>query len=499
MRFVLRHKVSLGVLLVVVIGAGAYLILKPEDTPDWVTSTVTRGNVRELVSVSGVIESESDATLTFPTSGIVRSILVKEGDMVKEGIALATIEQSELLAERTDAVAALHIAKANRDELINGPRGEERAVTDAAVDAARTALNVTRTEEARKVANARRALLSNNLEALPTNANSSAIPPTVTGTYICDKEGVYVVTPFRSSSKSGYSFILSGLESGTYTAWTEAPGAFGTCGLSLQFSSGSSYNTSDWRITIPNTESSTYTTVMNAYLLAKEQETSAVAAAETALTKAEREAVLANALPREEALTRANAEVTKAGARLAQIEARLAERTLAAPWAGTVRDIDMTVGEVSTNRSISLITESAYVLTVRIPEIDITHVVLEQDADVVFDARPDEVVRAQVRYLAPSATEIDGVAYFEAKLGFDTPPPWLRSGLNADVDIIVGESTDTLMVPKRFVVSEGDQHYLLYPVESHTERKKVDVVFTGNDGFIAVSGTLREGDTIVAP
>jgi HlyD family secretion protein len=469
-----------------------------EEVPEWITGTVTKGVVQEVVSVSGTITAKSESDLSFPTNGIVREILVKEGDFVTKGQILATLEQSELLADRQDAYAALRIAQADTSELITGPRDEERDVTTAAVAIAKEDLERTKTEEARKVENAYRTLLSEDLEALPLNRNTTATPPTISGTYTCEA-GTYTLEMFRSGAQSGFSYRLDGIDKGTYPAYIETPAPFGTCGLSIQFGAGTSYGNVTWEITIPNTRGDSYTTNLNTYTLALQQEQNAVAAAEQAYIKATREQTLENAQPRDEALTRAHAMIAQAEARLAAIDARISNRTLTAPFDGIISDIPVTVGEISTDNVMTIVASNVFVLKVRVPEIDITKIKVNQPAITRFDARPEETVGATVGYVSEAATEIDGVAYFEAELTFENPPEWFRSGLNADVNIIVDERTDVLRVPKRFLVSNGDTHHLLYPNDTTTRTQPVEVLFTGNDGYIAITGDVREGDTIIAP
>ena len=117
----------------------------------------------------------------------------------------------------------------------------------------------------------------------------------------------------------------------------------------------------------------------------------------------------------------------------------------------------------------------------------------------VFDAHPDETVPGTVSFIAPLATEIEGVAYFMVTIAFDDIPSWIRGGMNADVDITTDERSDTLRLPKRFVTKRDDGSYrvLVQSPEGPIERR-IEVPFVGNDGFVAVSG-LSEGDTAIAP
>jgi len=58
-------------------------------------------------------------------SGRVDSIYVREGDMVRRGQLLATLDGTEIRARAVQAQAARDAAKASRDRALNGYRSEE--------------------------------------------------------------------------------------------------------------------------------------------------------------------------------------------------------------------------------------------------------------------------------------------------------------------------------------------------------------------------------------
>ena len=106
----------------------------------------------------------------------------------------------------------------------------------------------------------------------------------------------------------------------------------------------------------------------------------------------------------------------------------------------------------------------------------------------MFDARSEETVIATISFISPIAIEIDGVAYFEATLTFPEAPGWLRSGLNADVDIIIGRQSDVLRVPKRFVTEAESGTFVTTFADTErklTQQTDVSIIFTGNDGFLS--------------
>jgi RND family efflux transporter MFP subunit len=309
-----------------------------------------------------------------------------------------------------------------------------------------------------------------------------------------------VLNVFSSGTASGYSYKLSGVESGTYTASVDQAVALGMCGLRIIFAANSpSYQNSTWTIEIPNTKSSSYVTNLNAYNLAVTQAKTAIETAEQELILAKANASNDNAPARTEVVARANADVAQAEAMIARIDANLADRTLRAPFDGTITELDILKGEtVTTAPILTILAASQFEVTARVPEIDIGQLAIGQRALMRFDARDEESVEGTITFISLKSTEIDGVAYFEALITFDTVPEWMRSGLNADIEIVVGEAIDVLKVPKRFVMEGANGPVVRTLAGEVVASSTIEILFTGNDGYVAVSG-LNQGDTIVAP
>ncbi len=468
--------------------------------PDWITATVERGDVTELVSVSGFVEAKQVADLSFPSTGIVTDVFVEEGAVVKAGEVLATLANTELVAERNEAMAALAIARAAYQGTIAGPRDETIAVANTNIKNAEENLARVTVEENRKVENARTALFSTNLTALALDPDEEGTPPSVTGNYTCGKEGVYNLQTYRSGSESGYSYNYTGLEKGTGLVSVDQPTPIGNCGLYLKFTAGDLYGDSTWEIKIPNTRSANYTTLNNAYTLAVTQAKNTIASAENALNLARKEAGLSTAPARSEEVVKASASIRQAEARVIAIDARIADRSIVAPFAGTVTDVSIIKGEIApTIAVITVLAENTFTLKARIPEIDITKIAVGQPVQTIFDAKSQETLTGAIAYIAPVATPIDGVAYFETIIELTQNPSWLRAGLNADIDIVINSKENVLRIPKRFVIIVPEGGYtVLRPNGEKTSTSSVEILFTGNDGFMEVEG-LNEGDVVIAP
>ena len=486
---------------VILAAVGIFFIVRVliSNGPPPITTTVDRGEVRTLVSVSGVIEAENTAELAFPVTGILDEVLVDEGDLVIAGEVLAKLQQRALLADRADAAASLEIAIADRTELISGPRAESRDVTATEVLNAEESLVRVTAEENEKVETALRTLLSSDLEVESADADITAAAPTVTGKYECEAVGTYKINTFLSNYRSGYSYRLNNLETGTYNADVDKAMPMGECGLQIQFVDGENYGDTEWYVNVPNINGSNYVTNLNAYELALKTRNSNIETAAESLTLLQSEQILENASPRTEELARANASVAQAEARLDAANAAIADRTLIAPFAGSITDVSFLVGETVTNQPvINLLSEDEFELTAQIPEIDIAKIVVGQTAEVIFDARTSETLSAEIIFVSPVANEIDGVAYFKAKLRITDPPAWLRSGLNADVEIIIEEMDNVLRLPQRFVNINGQVGMVQVMENGRLVEKTVSIGQIGNNGFIEVIG-LSEGAEVVAP
>lgn len=501
MRTLLGKKhIYIGVAVLLILTMIALLIgVFSNSEPTLVTTTAESGPVRQLVSISGIAKAKEKADLGFAGTGIVSAVLVEVGQTVEAGEVLAILQNEKAESDRLAAMANLRSAIASRGELITGPTESNRATINETVQLKRDSLATTIAIETEKVAAAKRALLSEGLFAFTDDDGENATPPTITGSYSCEDEGTYTIELYASGADSGHSLRLSGIETGTYPASSDQPIPFGDCGLRLQLDPDSRYSNSVWTVEIPNTKSEAYTVNKNAYDLTVIQAGSAIDLAKQEVALAEADAADALATPRSEALIQADAAVEEAQARVAGFESDLADRVLRAPFAGTITSLDIKPGETVTNEPVmTLITKGAFEITARVPEIDVGKIALGQTVELLFDAKNDEVLTGEISFISLEATEIDGVAYFDTYITLPETPPWMRGGLNADIDIIIAKTTEGVRIPKRFLIEDNGTSAVLRQNGTLFATTTVDVLLRGNDGFVAVTG-LSAGDVVVAP
>lgn len=76
--------------------ASKTILSKKDENPFTDKTTVKIGNIKDVISASGKIQSDSVAILKFQTSGLLKFVGVKKGDIVKKGQLIASLDEREL-------------------------------------------------------------------------------------------------------------------------------------------------------------------------------------------------------------------------------------------------------------------------------------------------------------------------------------------------------------------------------------------------------------------
>ncbi|HVW66157.1 MAG TPA: efflux RND transporter periplasmic adaptor subunit [Candidatus Peribacteraceae bacterium] len=130
-----RHKWATAITIIVLIPIiGLVVFALQPSKPTYVTQKAVRGDLKQTVEAVGTVISDRDLDLQFPSSGIVSSVSVKEGDHVTAGQTIATLRSGNLAAAVASAQGQVQAAQANLDALLQGSRPEDIAITQADVD-----------------------------------------------------------------------------------------------------------------------------------------------------------------------------------------------------------------------------------------------------------------------------------------------------------------------------------------------------------------------------
>jgi HlyD family secretion protein len=139
-----KGRIIAGVVVLVVIGAVVAGVMYSSAAGATLVSVarVTSETLGVIVTASGKVEAANKADVYPPTTGLLVSVRVADGDAVKAGQTLAKMDQAPLELQVKQAVAALKGAKAQLDGVNKGvPAAVDKAAADAGIKAAQAAYN----------------------------------------------------------------------------------------------------------------------------------------------------------------------------------------------------------------------------------------------------------------------------------------------------------------------------------------------------------------------
>lgn len=465
-------KTILGILVLLFI---IWKIVSPAQVdPAMAPHTVGRGDIRDQIELSGRTESLQDVNLGFADQGRVQNIYVTEGQRVKAGQVLATLEMGDLSAQMKSARAALTIARADADSTRNS-LSRVTAEQDAIVETAKRNLY-------------------GSLAAYPDDQFSALAAPIITGNYTGNIEGDYKIDIYGSNASTGASLNYSGLESGTVSLTVGVPVALGTRGLYITFPNNTGYVNSKWTVSIPNKRGATYQSLYNNY--------------QTALASRERAIASAQSGAGSATYSVTRARIDQAEAQVAQIGAAMTRRQIRAPFSGTISKVTLKKGESTIGTAkdvspgISMLATDNYKVVIKIPEIDVSRVVSGTAVNITLDAYgPDEVFRGTITTINPAETIVDGVPVYEGTVVFEKRDDRIRSGMTANVGILIGEKAGVIQVPGEYIKQDRVRRkQYIQVVDSEKKNKTVEREITtglrGSDGMTEVISGVSEGEVI---
>ncbi|MCR3961804.1 efflux RND transporter periplasmic adaptor subunit [Aeromonas veronii] len=192
-------------------------------------------------------------------------------------------------------------------------------------------------------------------------------------------------------------------------------------------------------------------------------------------------------------------------AQVAQVEARLSERRLLAPFAGVVAEVNSKLGEYMTPSPpgvamppvIDLIDDKCLYVSAPIDEVDAARLKVGQSARVLLDAMPGRDFAATVTRIAPYVKELEKQARtveVEAALtALPTDVP-LLIGYSADLEVEVTRATDVLRVAASSRADDGS----VLRLEGDKLVRVVPRWGVENWNWIEVAEGLAAGDRLAA-
>jgi len=478
-----------------------FVVLRPKVNTSIVVDTVKLQDLESTVLATGDITSSTDLSLSFNSTGIVKSMQVKVGDKVYKGQTLATLDGGTLYGSLQSAQGSLQAAKARYDKLMAGTSNEEINLAQVALKNAEDDLVNTKNQQNLLVTNARKSLLSGGLAvALDSNTNAG-VAPTISGTYNGVAEGKYIINTYNTGS--GAYFNITGLSGGGDQINNNTPIPLGSDGLYISFPSGFSASTNAiWVIDIPNKKSSSYLTNLNALDTALETKTKTIAGAQAVVDSKVAELAVKKAAARTFELDLAEADVLSAEGQVQSASASYNNTILRAPARGTIIQVYPKLGELAEMQKEAIVLQDVdnLYLEANINESNI--IKLEKGQKVTFSIDsfgPNASFEGKVFHIDPGATTNDGIVNYKIKISIAKADKRIRPGMNADIKILISKKENVLVAPKLSLVERDDKTYLRVITDTETKKYEEREVVTGMKGdgnLIEIVSGVKDGEAI---
>lgn len=492
-QFFKRKIFYIPALLVVFLGGGIFVFSR-NGNGEFETQVIESSTVVHIVSETGVVKSKEDISLSFARSGRVSSVLVSKGDRVNRGETLAVLDSGSLNADLRQAQATLELEKASIEktgiEFDNAQSSLVNAIADAYV----------RADDAVQAK-------ADQLFKNPDTANPSfGITIVKSGTTFfigASMEKTSQINSLRSQVENELN-DLGDIVFGnpTYNAEETAKKTEKLLQnvqklLSLIATSLNEYVADD---TSMQTVYEGFKTDISS---ARTSVNTAIAGLRTAMQNyytAQASIISQQGSTASQTIKLREIRIEDAQARIDGIQAHINDGYIISPIAGLITDVFISEGEIASVASpaISVISDNSLEISVDIPEDDIAFVDIGDAARVTFDAYDNILFNAEVVFVSPRATLVDGVSVFEVVLEFKEKDARIKAGLTVDVDIIAEEKTDVVSVPSRSVIEEDGMRFVRIIINDSSYKKQPVIIgIRGDDGVVEIRGGLEIGDNII--
>ena len=378
------------------------------------TMPVERQTLPIALSANGTVQPERSINVSPKNSGVLKRLLVKEGDTVKQGQVVAYMDDSNLQGQLTQAKGQVAQAEANLQQLVAGNRPQDIAQSQAVLEQAEASLQ-------QFVAGNR-----------PQDIGQAQARLQDAQTTFNQKDD-----DFRRNQQ-------------LYDA-----GA-----ISLQ--------TLNQERTARDSAQSQVRIAQQALDLQKAgSRPEEISQARAKVKQQEQALALLKAGTRPEEIAAARAQVTSATGTLQNIQAQINDTIIRAPFDGVVTKKFSDPGSFVTpttsassaaggSASSILTLASTNQVVANLSENNIAQIRLGQNVKLKADAFPGKTFKGQVSQIAAQATVQQNVTSFEVKIALPDAEAQklLRSGMNVQAEFQVGELKNAIVVPTVAVVRQ---------------------------------------------
>ncbi len=172
---------------------------------------------------------------------------------------------------------------------------------------------------------------------------------------------------------------------------------------------------------------------------------------------------------------------------------------LLAPLSGMIIAKKVQSGQTVTQQDPVLVMSDKLIVKAQVDETDIGEVKLNQKAQIILDAYPQQKIPANVGHIAFEAKVVNNVTVYEVDVVPNQVPEVMRSGMTANVTFYVAERENVLWLPQRAIQKQSTGNFVELGDPKNPEKIQMKAVEVGmNDGRrVEIISGLQEGETVL--
>lgn len=513
LKLIIRHKIIVGIIIVLLAGAGYYgynLLNGNKNSVRYTTATVEKGTLVVSVSGSGQISASNQVDVKPKASGDIIYLGVKTGQTVKAGTLLAKLDTTDAEKSLRNAETDLETAKLNLEKL-TGPEGlaipknkqtaidnlqkayddGSGAVFDAFLDlpAIITGLN------------------SMMFTADKTLNNQWPVDYFSDATSYYDESAVQYKNDINAKFKQAreeynqnfqdYNSIgrfsdadtVNKLVTETYNTTKAIAEAVKSANNLIQFYENTMDKKGVKAQSIADTDLSTlggYASKLNGHI------TNLVNAKDT--IKNDIDAISDADFD----IRSQNITVSQKEDALLEAKNNLANYYVYAPFDGIAAEVSVSKGDsVSSGATIATLITKQRIAEISLNEVDAAKVKIGQKATLTFDAIEDLSITGEVSEIDAIGTVSQGVVNYNVKIVFDTQNEQVKPGMSVSAAIIIDAKQNVLLIPSAAVKEQLDGSSYVQVMASGTPQNQTVETGLSDDTNTEITSGLQEGDKII--
>ncbi|MCW5850204.1 MAG: efflux RND transporter periplasmic adaptor subunit [Anaerolineae bacterium] len=513
------------------------------------TRPVTRGTLTATVAAAGNIQSAAQVYLNFSSGGIVKEVLVKEGDRVKAGDALIRVQSDDLELAVAAQEANLRNAKLKLEQTKAGAKNTDVISAQARLDAANAALAKLKAGPTpQDLADAQSRLVSAQAQFTKTRQGSATSADIAASQASLASAQANLDKVKGGATQSAITDAQQKIEQAKNSLWAAQSSRDSTCGRAKNPDEDTSCNSA--RAQVNNAELNVQsaqnalntllagptdsdvaqaqasvtqaqanlqklTTVNPNDLTVAQQNVNQaqtaldklrqpptdadLAQAQSNVTQAQAALDALNAGPDALALQVAQTGVDQAEVSLKQAQLKLRQATIFAPFDGVITQVTVVPGQnvAGSGNPIQIADLNNLQVVTNVSELDRSRLKVGQEVQLTLEALSGVNLRGQVVSISPAGVTQQGVVNFPMTVRLINPDASVAPGMTANMNVVIEQKSDVLLVPNRAIRTQGRTRSVSVLFEGQQIPVTVQTGMTDGTNTEISGAGIKEGDQVV--